>query len=316
MRRFLPSRAYVVLLLGILLIVFPKIPETDTWHFYEEFLKEIGFALIVSFFIWSIFEGFTRNAENERWNERINGISKNVFMGVLGRQLPPDLINEAHDLVLSQVFIREELRITYILSDDSYQKDDGSCGKYVKMEALANFTVRNVSGSKSSHPIQVSIPNPMIKGLKDKCDVTRARVVVGDAEVDIGFAAARQAFLDQIDSAVGTHIAFKCKSVDIAANQIATISMSYTMAKEEEDSEVFQTLAPARTISVTVVDKNKGSRILRARSIHRTDLIDDTPPTGAGNYHYSLSSFVLPHQGFVIWWKRADLAVVEVAPVE
>lgn len=81
------------------------------------------------------------------------------------------------------------------------------------------------------------------------------------------------------------------------------------MAKEEEDTEVFQTMMPCQQINLTVSDPAKDQRIVRARSIHRCELSNDTPPDTHGTYNFSLDNYVLPHQGFSIWWKRKPVAM-------
>ena len=84
---------------------FEKIPFSEL---LEKLLHEVGFALVVAAVIWIVFESFSSAQTEEQWNQRLDRISKDVFHGVLGRNLPQDLIKTAFDLVLTQNFIRSE----------------------------------------------------------------------------------------------------------------------------------------------------------------------------------------------------------------
>src|SRR5688500_16454049 len=87
--------------------------------------KEIGFAFIVAVIIWGMFEYSQHSESEDKWNKRIESMTKNVFMGVFKRNLPDALIREANTLVLNQNFLREDFHVIYTLRDDIYNDEAG-----------------------------------------------------------------------------------------------------------------------------------------------------------------------------------------------
>jgi hypothetical protein len=267
-------------------------------------LREIGFALLIAVMIWLIFEYFSREESEVAWNRRINTITENVFFGVLGRNLPKEATREAHSLLLDQTFVRSGFHVNYVLTDDNY--DIGTETRpYIKLNATARYVMKNIGNSKATLPVKIGLPNPILNELKSKCAVNRIIVKRNGNSEDFNLTTSEEEFRKSLENNSLFSVPFNGPQLDLSPDETVEIVFDYTMAKEEEDTEIGQTLYPTDSLSITVVDRNPKKRVVRARSIHPTELEDDTSAQAEGTYNFRLNRYVLPHQGFVIWWKKA-----------
>lgn len=124
--RLLRVNTIVALLLGLLLLAVSYWRVVE-YPFWRDLTHEVGFALIVAVTIWSTYEFFTQSETEEQCNKRIETITRNVFFGVSKRNFPSDFIKEANVLVLDQTFMREDLHVSYTISDGEYRDRAGTC---------------------------------------------------------------------------------------------------------------------------------------------------------------------------------------------
>jgi hypothetical protein len=315
--RLISVNTTIALLLGLLLLSVSYWGVSD-YVFWRDLTHEIGFALVVAVTIWSTYEFFTQSETEDQWNNRIETITRNVFFGVFKRNFPTDFIKEANVLVLDQVFIREDLHVSYTISDGQYADRTGAAQTFVKLNAVARYKVSNVGNKKETFPIGVGLPNPLIDEMKPFCKVHAITIKKGGSEIKADLTAAEQAFREAIKDDKQHQIAFKVvgrdlgpsQGIDLAPGEMAEIIIDYAMAKEQEDTEIFQTLYPAASAIVTIMDKGHTPRVVRARSIHVAPLENDTSAEVTGTYNFKLDRYLLPHQGFAIWWKRVPAGVV------
>jgi len=310
---FLNLRTVGTFVIGIAFLVIANsdiLIATDPQHVDQQktllraLLHEVGFALLVALIIWIMFEYFSHAASEEKWNDRIEKVAKNVFFGVFKRNFPPELIHEANRLLLEQNFIRGACHFSYTLRDDKFTKDDGSEGQFVRLEAVVRFRVRNISSSRGDCPVGVILPNPVHPGLKDKCCVNRVQIKIRGATTEPPLADAETAFREKLADNKLFDAPFLLKPVTLDPNEEFEVVWDYAMAKEEEDTEIIRCLFPTESIAINVMDRNWDKRYIYARSIHRLSLDDDTSAVAQGTYNFRLDTFVLPHQGFAIWWKK------------
>jgi hypothetical protein len=276
----------------------------DKGSFLRDLCHEIGFALVVAVTIWVTFEFFARADTEDHWNERIEKITKNVFLGVFKRNFPDEFIREAHSLVLDHTFIRYGLNVTYTISDGSYANRDGQTQKFVKLNAVARYRIKNVGNSAARLPLGIELPNPMIEEMKPTCKVSRISVKRGGTETKIDLSAAEEAFREAIKNDNNSQVKFEVPNISVGQNEEIEVVFDYVMAKEEEDTEIFQTRYPTDSVGITIMDRGPTARAVRARSIHGSNLEDDTSAERTGTYNFKLSKYLLPYQGFVIWWKK------------
>src|SRR5690606_11582625 len=99
-----------------------------------------------------------------------------------------------------------------------------------------------------------------------------------------------------------THIKCEGATVELEPGERVEVEMRYVMAREEEDSESFETLYPSDSIRLMIVDRGPTARRVGASSHHPMELEDQT--MDGGPYQFRLNRYLLPHQGFSIWWKK------------
>jgi hypothetical protein len=240
--------AAVALLLGAVFLLISYLGVDDSHPFLKNFTHEIGFALVVAVVIWLTFEFFSRSTDEQRWLARIEVISRNVFMGVFRRRLPEGLVNEITLLVLNHNFIRESIHVTYTITDHHFMARDGSRQNFVCLNATARLKIRNVSEAKCKLPIVLGLPNPLIDEMKQYCKVNKASYKEGGIETPFDLRAAEHKFREDLQNDNKFTATFDLGPVDVQPNVEVELFWDYTMAKEEEDTEIFQTVVPAQQL--------------------------------------------------------------------
>ena len=302
-RKLYNVNAIIALLSGFLLLAFSHWGLED-YIFLRIASHEIGFALLVAVVIWSSFELFEQAKTDDEWNDRIEKIARNVFFGVFKRNFPEAFIKEANNLVLDHTFIRSGLSVTYTISDSKYEDRAGNIQGFVRLQSVARYKVQNVGNTKAKLPIGINLPNPLIDEMKSCCKVQEITIKTGGREYKPDLTVAETLFREAIKNDHQYQIPFLLDPVELEPNAEAEVVFHYCMAKEDEDTEIFQTLYPADSAIITIMDRDPTARVVRARSIHMSSLENDSAAEATGTYNFKLSRYLLPHQGFVIWWKK------------
>jgi hypothetical protein len=327
--KILNLRSMLALILGLTLLIvansgilFSTVPAhaADQKSLILLLIQEVGFALIVALVIWAMWEYFSQAETEDQWNARIERVAKSVFFGVFKRNFPEELIQEANLLLLEQNFVRTECQLIYTMMDDMFDRDDGVQTPFVRMETIARFKIKNIGNSTIACPVAISLPNPVHGGMKEKCGVRRVQYrTIGDW-ITIPLQDSEREFRSQLADDNNDQARFILPSIPIAPNQEIDIIWDYVMTKEDEDSELMLSLFPTDSISITIVDRGPTPRFVRAKSIHRTPLEKISSDEPRGTYSYRVDRYLLPRQGFLIWWKRdfarkPEQAEVDAAPV-
>jgi hypothetical protein len=300
---FINQNAVIASLLGVLLLVVSYwVCEKDS--FWRDTTHEIGFALLVAVVIWTTFEFFSRADTEDRWNKRIEQTARAVFFGVFKRNFPDEYIQEANALVLDHTFIRSGMSVTYTLEDGTYESRYKTIRKYVKLYAVARHEVKNVGNAPAILPITIGLPNPLINEMKAECRVLGISARRGGIEQKMDITAAQAEFAKALQDDNNSQVKFEIPSLTLQPGERVDLVFNYVMAKEEEDSEIFQTRYPADSLTITIVDRGPTERVIRARSIHVVNLDDNTSAEQQKTYNFRLPRYLLPHQGFVLWWKN------------
>jgi hypothetical protein len=326
-RGLFTTNLWLAVLGGLLLItisyyVFPvsdgvnEYPPVPTWtRILHSGTHEIGFALIVAAVIWRMFEFFAQKESKDQWDGVVEQISQNVFAAMLKRELPEKLITQAFDLILNQQFIRTDVVFTFMISAATYTVENHAPKPFVRLNVVAKSKIKNVSNATARIPLGMSLPNPMIDELKPFCIVKKIAVKTGGVWTDFDLTNAERSFRAAMIDDARKEVPFLLDEMVFAPKEEKEVIIDYVLAKEEEDNEVVQMRFPAESLLITVVDDAPGTRVIRAKAIHPADLENLSISDDIGPYTYKLDQFLLPHQGFVIWWKtrptRAGAAKAE-----
>lgn len=295
----------VLLALGLLFI--PGSQGLSEYPTFSLLMKESGFALLVSVFVWLSFEFASNKKQERRIDDRIERITKNVFAGVFRRDLPEGLIDEASLIVLEAKVIRRDFQVIYTLSDDTYIKANGTAAPYVSLRAVSSFVLKNASRETHDVPIGVGLPNPIEKGLREKANVISITVSPttpsGGPERELDLKEAKEKMRAEMTDDRSTNVYCIPEELPLKPGEEVRVKADYVMAKEVEDTEVLQSLYPSDGLHLTIVDPQHDKRIVRARSLHRVPL-EGNPQDGDPSLSvYNINHHMLPHQGVLVWWK-------------
>lgn len=305
--RFFNRNSIIAVLAGLVLLLLAYWPLHD-YPFWREFAREIGFALLVAVTIWGTYEFFAQAENEDHWNHRIETITRNVFFGVFKRNFPEQFIKEANILVLDHTFMRFDLHVSYTMADGFYTDRQGVTQQFVKLNAVARFKIKNVGNKPEDYPISIGLPNPLINEMKAACKVNAVTIKRGGSEKKPDLAEAEVVFREAMKDDNKYQVPFKLEPIQLSPDEEAELIFDYAMAKEDEDTEIFQTAYPTNSAIITIMDRGPTPRAVRARSIHMAPLENDTSADTTGTYNFKLDRYLLPHQGFAIWWKKVPQA--------
>jgi hypothetical protein len=293
-------RSVIVLLLAVCsLTVSDTILTTGVWN---GVFHEVGIAFLVSLIIWSVFELYRAEINEQEWNSRIDRATKNVFFAVLQKDLPTKLLNAARKLALDVSLIRTDFRVNYTLRDTTYKTSESPKAAGVLMEAVVSYKLKNVGAEATPFTPAIMLPNPFHEQLKGQVCVKYLNVKnSSDSLLEIDFPSAEKRFKEELKSDKN-QVHFAAKEILIQPSDEITFSANYVMAKEEEDVELLETAYPSDGIYVAIVDKGPSKRRITGRSVHPESL---QPQPAADTLVYTISGFLLPHQGVLISWKKA-----------
>lgn len=302
MTKFMGSTSFlrsliVLLLAGLSLVISDAILTTGVWN---GVLHEIGIAFLVSLIIWTVFELYRAEVNEEEWNRRIDRATKNVFFAVLQKDLPPKLLNAARKLALDVSLVRTDFNVTYTLSDIKYEDNDRHEAEGVLMEAAVSYRLKNVSAERVTFTPVFMLPNPIHEKLKKQVCVKQLEVKNSSGIAQSDIVSAQERFKDALKSE-DSRVRFAGDEIGLQPSEEIAVSATYVMAKEAEDAELLETAYPSDGISVTIVDRGNGDRRIFGRSVHPEDLQQQK---ASGMQIFRIGGYLLPHQGVLIWWKH------------
>ena len=269
-------------------------------------LHEVGFALLVSLVVWAMFEARLSQDADKAWDRRIDRVTKNVFNAVLRKDLPKELLDEANNLILNSSMVREDFTVTYTLRDASVNGGNLDC---VLVDAVMQFTMRNISTDQVTWHACLGLPNPIHDELKALLKVTSLSVIKGGEPLQLEIENAEISFREKLKDNSETEVMYDAGKVTLEKGESLNVSAAYTMAKEAEDTEFLRSLHPANGLRVTIFDQTPGRRLVFAKSVHRHKLNRvSAPDTPGAAQIFNIPGYLLPQQGVLIWWKKAPAA--------
>lgn len=297
------------------LILFSKyIVLVDPFH---TLAKEIGFAFIVSAVLWAVFELHISNRSEQIWERRIDHITKNVFEGVLRKDLPQGLIDEVQRMILDAQFVRTSYQIEYGLRDATFEAAPGKQADCVELTARLSYSLTNITKKELPLSISIVLPNPIHPGLKKFCSVKTFKISRSGKQLDIDLEVARAGFIDALVNNNCTEVPFILPAIYIPAGKTVSVEAEYAMPKETEDSELLEMLYPGDGLSMTINDRGSpGGRVIFARAVHRLPIEASTAELNPETKYLRINDYVLPCQGVLLWWKRTPPSGLQSLPSE
>ncbi|MEA3065141.1 MAG: hypothetical protein QOJ27_1587 [Sphingomonadales bacterium] len=298
-RQMLWLSAGLLILSVLLLVASARFDEESAWH---SLLHEPGFALLVALATWWGFELWRRIEDEREWAHRIEVIQKNVFLGVLGKDIPPPVLNEANRLILCADFVREEMDVVWTLYDHEVVDASGTAESCVLISARMEYVARNISAKETDYPLFVVLPNPRQDHFKPGCEISSIGYVDKDRRLNDLTGNVAQAYAVAREHRGKLYPKVMADYVPLQPGEAIRVFATYKMVKKLEDCEFQQTMMPTTSLKVTVVDRTSDSkRTVYARAIHSREMEPD-PTADPRTYVFALTGSALPHQGIMIAW--------------
>lgn len=274
------------------------------------FLTALGTALLISILVSRTIETSNRRRFATTLDRKTRELSEAVMRGMFNRRHPERLIDIVSENILQRELIREGLNVHYVFRrwEPAEGADISRLGdrRFIEVKATLTATMTNVSGSETLSgreadvPICVVLPNPMYDELKGTVVVTSVQI---DGEHQ------EKAKLDEVNASIQSQLEGDPLTArgdfgkrTLKPGQSLRLRMVYTMIKEIEDSEFFQTLQISKYLSITLVDATGWDLKIRALAVGFGSL--DEIASDDMTRQWTINDILLPHQGVNIWWKQ------------
>ncbi|MDF1735313.1 MAG: hypothetical protein P1U37_08530 [Minwuia sp.] len=315
MKEMLRPRAYVTILVGIILllsgILISKINHfsleelktesvSATWEVVSHLLIEVAFAMIIAVIIAVFFEESARSRMIEDLDKKISVVQRDVFFSTFGYFQDDGVKKVVREIFRRGSLIRRNWHIIYTIEDDCVSDEKGDPVNYVKLKATGQFRIENLSTIPASYDLSLGLPNPLVSALKN---VTRVDSFLVDEEEKCTVESERE-FRLQMNDEKNTMPKYTCGTIDIPASAFVEISIQYVMAKEVEDTEIVSSLTPSDGLEITVFDKGQGSRWVFASAVSMSQMRETQSNPSDGRFVWKHQGWLLPSQGAKLWWKR------------
>lgn len=276
-----------------------------------ELLRSFGIAAVLSIIISVTIERSNRSRFMSALANKTRELSSSVFAGMFNRDHPPALLTAVKRQILERDLIRDSLSVTYTLSIWEPGPDQRKLGsrRFVRVDVIVATTTRNVSTLRGEDagaarvPLVVELSRPMEARLNRMVKVTNF-VVHGRPISDVELADKNEKLQLDLARQSDNDVAVEFGSHPLQAGESVSISASYTMMKEIEDTEIFLSLQISKGLALTVNDNTNGALRVHAKDIHSSRL--QKVASGANTTQWLLNDIVLPLQGIIVWWKVQD----------
>lgn len=283
--------------------------EANWQLFLADTLQALGLTMVAAVFISSTVDRRTRGYFFDEIARKTEILGSNVLLGMFESRHHPRLFSLVKEHVFEKKIIRRNIDLNYTLTDLDVDLSSTRLAteRYLAVDVIISTVSENIGVAQSATkgvvelPIKLGLPNPMLAELKPFVKVNSFRIggTVLDAE---RIARINEELQAQLSDDRNVDAPVTIGSVDLAPGEQVTVSGSYTMVKELQDTEVFRSSEIAENIHLTVVSKSKEDLVIQARSLAHRKLYGQTSPTAQ---QWKLDDLSLPLQGIMVWWKRS-----------
>lgn len=271
-------------------------------------LQALGLTVVAAVFISSTVDRRTRSYFFRELAKKTETLGNNVLLGMFETRHHPRLFSMVKENVFEKNVIRRNIDINYTLvdldEDFTGTRLDGE--RFLRVDVILSTVTENInvaqteSGGRVMLPITLGLPNPILDELKPFVMVNSFRV--GRKKIDKARIAAINADLqEKLKDDSQNDAPVMIDEVELQPGETITVSGSYTMIKELQDTEVFRSKEIAENIHLTVVNKSTEDLAIRARSLAHGTLHPQASPSAQ---QWKLDELSLPLQGIMVWWKK------------
>lgn len=279
---------------------------------FGDLLRSIGAAIVISILITMTVESRSRRDFDKLLSAKIRELGLSVFYGMFNRDHPTALLNAVKQQILERDLIRDHVDVTYSLSlIKGDEKESGEAEEFIKVDVILASSTTNVStlqgdAGKATMPLALGLPNPQVPALKTKVTVS-SFIVNGEAKPTAEISAVNEKLQEALENDDNTDAPVDFGEQSLEAGETSTLSATYTMIKELEDTEVFRTSQICRALSLTVIDRTGLDLHIQAKGIHPGAL--NTISAHSCTLQWRIDDIILPSQGIMVFWKRRRSSV-------
>lgn len=284
--------------------------STFSWRsFWAGTLEAIGLTIVAAVFISSTVDRRTRFAFFKQLAKKTEALGSAVLLGMFESRHHPRLFALIKENILEKNIIRKNIDINYTLVDlaEDFAGTRLEGERYLKVDVILSTVTENINIAQNDLkgairvPIKLGLPNPILDELKPFVRVNGFRI--GDKQIESDDIEKINVKLQeklnddtQVDATIeiGEHF--------LQPGEQITVSGSYTMIKELQDTEVFRSIEIAENIHLTVVNRASEDLEIRARSLAHGTLHPQKSPSAQ---QWKLDELSLPLQGIMVWWKKS-----------
>lgn len=285
----------ICLLLGIVLHLaeFHFTSTSNKWLPYcYTFLREFGFALIISYFITMGIERTSRDRHNDHVSQQIELIKTNVFEAVYSRRQDPRLISLLETEIFGRPFFRTgyevQMTFAYIASDIEAQM--------LKVTIQLRYRQNNTTNKSQSSQFKATIEIPYNKRLADEAQI-KSLAINGVALTPQELEEANVRLPDTLD--------FKRYEwpLEVPARGHVDVRAEYSLVKHCRDAMVWQVFDPCDGLSVTVFHPE--DIIIFGAPIHSSEGEKHGGGLHENTFAVRINEPLFPHNGVQMWWSPA-----------
>ena len=150
----------VVFLLSLVCLLLSVIFQSD-WPVVAPFLKEMGFAGIISLIVIFTVERFSRKRHEIAADALVEKINHNLFHAIYNRYIPDAVFVEVEKCLMNSRVFRTGHELNYTIDNFEENPQGVDCTKHVKCLAQSRYTLHNVTGGEIEHPITLTLERPI-----------------------------------------------------------------------------------------------------------------------------------------------------------
>jgi protein-S-isoprenylcysteine O-methyltransferase Ste14 len=282
--------------------------------------KEVGFALLIAFFISTGIERQARErhervereareSEAEAVSAARAEIARDVFHGVFGLQHDRGYVNTVIEHILQRPVVREnysvEMTVSRLTKAEMALLKVGP-KQFVKVHSVCEYSFLNISTKEATFDVNFILPVRAGQRLRDFARVNTVRldgIELPEAEITEA---------EQEPNGAPTKV--YCWPRTLPKDGRISVLVSSTILKELSDNEVWRNMHPTIggaefKLRMEVPDMEVG-----IRNITAAKLIDRYAGLPGGESAWTIDGPILPNESIVLWWQTAADSGLDAAP--
>jgi hypothetical protein len=258
---------------------------------------ELGFALLIAYFISTGVESIAREQHNKNVLKQIKRIKRDVFEAIYKKDHDPKLIDFIDSNIFRHPFYRTNfslrIRITYADNHNYYAVPGPEDPVYVYV--TSRHSVKNVSTVDHEYPIHVFVEKPYRQDLKQGVGLRSLiinNVPLTDAEL-------RDALVEETDDFLRYE-----RIIQIGKKETASIQSDLCCVKFARDEMPWRSHDTCNGLYLSV--EHPPGLKPDAFPIHRNTKVRPQHNAGA-QLELSIEEPLFPHNGVTVWWAPQSL---------